>query len=82
MLDNTNPDIAEGLANGTLTAEEAAISYNYTAPLVMLASLGIAALALGLILKVVDRKKHLGLEEPNIKPGAEVEEAEAVAAEE
>ena len=48
----------------------------------MLASLGIAALALGLILKVVDRKKHLGLEEPNIKPGAEVEEAEAVAAEE
>jgi hypothetical protein len=33
----------------------------------MLASLGVAALVLGLLLKVVDRKKGLGLEEPNIK---------------
>lgn len=33
----------------------------------MLACLGLAALVLGLILKVVDRKKGLGLEEPNIK---------------
>ena len=41
--------------------------YNYTAPLVMLASLGVAALLLGLVLKVVDKKKGLGLEEPNIK---------------
>ena len=41
--------------------------YDYTAPLVMLAGLGVAALLLGLLLKVVDRKKHLGLEEPNIK---------------
>ena len=41
--------------------------YDYTAPLVMLACLGVAALLLGLLLKVVDRKKHLGLEEPNIK---------------
>lgn len=40
---------------------------DYTAPLVMLASLGVAALVLGLILKVVDKKKGLGLEEPNIK---------------
>ena len=40
----------------------------------MLACLGVAALVLGLVLKVVDRKKHLGLEEPNIKieaPAAE-----------
>ncbi len=41
--------------------------YDYTNPLLMLASLGIIALAIGLILKVVDKKKHLGLEEPNIK---------------
>ena len=82
VLDNTNPDIAEGLANGTMTAEEAAISYNYTAPLVMLACLGVAALALGLILKVVDRKKHLGLEAPNITSNTEAEEAEVVAVEE
>ena len=40
---------------------------NYTAPLIMLACLGIAALLLGLVLKVVDKKKHIGLEEPNIK---------------
>ena len=67
VLDQTNPDIVNGLANGTITAEEAAVSYNYTAPLVMLACLGVAALVLGLMLKVVDRKKGLGLEEPNIK---------------
>ncbi|MCM1349549.1 MAG: MFS transporter [Firmicutes bacterium] len=81
VLDNTNPDITRGLANGTLTPEQAAVSYNYTAPLVMLACLGVAALLLGLVLKVVDRKKHLGLEEPNIKPNAEVEESEVITVE-
>ena len=40
---------------------------NYTAPLIMLAGLGVVALVIGLILKVVDKKRHLGLEEPNIK---------------
>ena len=40
---------------------------NYTAPLIMLAGLGAVALVIGLILKVVDKKKNLGLEEPNIK---------------
>ena len=40
---------------------------DYTAPLVMLAGLGVAALILGLVLKVVDKKKGLGLKEPNIK---------------
>lgn len=40
---------------------------NYTAPLVMLACLGVAALIIGIFLKVVDKKKHLGLEEANIK---------------
>ena len=67
VLDNTNPELVEGLKNGTISPEQAAISYDYTAPLVMLASLGIAALILGFILKVVDKKKGLGLEEPNIK---------------
>ena len=70
VLDKTNPDIVQGLANGTLDAEQAAVSYNYTWPLVMLACLGVAALLIGLYLKVVDRQKHLGLEEPNIKPEA------------
>ena len=55
VLDATNPE-------GTSATE-----LNYTAPLIMLASLGVAALVLGLVLKAVDKKKGLGLEEPNIK---------------
>ena len=55
VLDKTNPGIKD------------ATDYDYTWPLVMLASLGVAALILGLVLKVVDRRKGLGLEEPNIK---------------
>ena len=56
VLDKTNPGVTDPT------------QFNYTAPLVMLACLGVAALVLGLILKVVDRKKQLGLEEANIKP--------------
>ena len=56
VLDNTN----EGVTDPT--------KLDYTWPLIMLACLGVAALLLGLLLKVVDKKKHLGLEEPNIKP--------------
>ena len=67
VLDKTNPQLVEDLKNGVITPEQAAVSYDYTAPLVMLASLGVAALVLGLLLKVVDKKKGLGLEEPNIK---------------
>lgn len=82
VLDATNPQITEALANGTMTEEVASISYNYTAPLVMLACLGVAALILGLVLKGVDAKKHLGLELPNVQNVVEVEESEVVAAEE
>jgi MFS family permease len=55
VLDSTN----EGVTDPT--------QFDYTAPLVMLAFLGVAALLLGMLLKVVDRKKGIGLEEPNIK---------------
>ena len=83
VLDNTNPQITEAVANGTMTPETAAISYNYTWPLVMLAFLGVAALLLGLVLKVIDRKKGLGLEEPNIKnEKTEILESEVEAVEE
>ena len=54
VLDKTNPGVTDPTA------------FNYTWPLVMLACLGIAALVIGIILKSVDKKKHLGLEEPNI----------------
>mgnify|MGYP002623572325 CR=1 FL=1 len=55
VLDKTNPGVNDPT------------DYDYTWPLIMLACLGVAALVLGLALKVVDKKKHLGLEEPNIK---------------
>ena len=67
VLKGTNPELAQKVADGLLTKEEAAVQYDYTAPLVMLACLGVAALVLGFILKAVDRKKGLGLEEPNIQ---------------
>lgn len=67
VLDKTNPKLVENLKNGVITPEHAAVSYDYTAPLVMLACLGVAALILGFVLKAVDKKKGLGLEEPNIK---------------
>lgn len=82
VLDSSNPEIAEALANGTMTEEVASVSYNYTMPLVMLACLGVAALVLGLVLKALDAKKHLGLELPNVKDVKEVEESEVIAAEE
>ena len=56
VLDNTNPGVTDPT------------KYDYTWPMVIFASLGILALLFGLYLKVVDKKKHLGLEEPNIKP--------------
>ena len=67
VLDNSNPQIVQGLADGTITPEQAAVSYDYTAPLVLLASLGVAALFIGFLLKVVDKKKGIGLDEPNVK---------------
>ena len=83
VLDSTNPQVVDAVAAGTMSAEEAAVSYNYTAPLVMLACLGLAALIIGFILKVIDRKQGLGLEEPNIKePQAEILASEVEAVEE
>ena len=67
VLDKTNTDVIADMNSGLIDAETAAVSYNYTWPLVMLACLGVAALILGIILKAVDKKQHLGLEEPNIK---------------
>jgi MFS family permease len=67
ILDKSNPEIIEKLANNTITPEQATVSYDYTAPLIMLAGLGVAALIIGFILKAVDKKKGLGLDEPNVK---------------
>ena len=67
VLKSSNPQIVEQLNTGTIDAETAATSYNYTNPLIMLACLGVAAFILGFVLKIVDKKKNLGLELPNIK---------------
>ncbi len=55
VLDATNPGVTDPT------------QFDYTAPLVMLACLGVAALILGFVLKAVDRKRGIGLELPNIK---------------
>ena len=55
VLKDTNPGIDDPL------------KYDYTVPMCLFASLGVAALLLGLYLKVIDRKGGYGLEEPNIK---------------
>ena len=51
------------------------IPYNYTVPLIIFACFGVAALLIALYLKVLDRKRSLGLELPNIKPAENSGEA-------
>ena len=48
-------------------AGESFIPYDYTMPLIIFASFGVAALLIALYLKAMDKKQNLGLEEPNIK---------------
>ena len=67
ILTSSNTEIAEQLKAGTISSQEASVMYDYTNPLIMLACLGVAALIIGFILKIVDRKKGIGLELPNIK---------------
>lgn len=55
VLKNSNPGVEDPL------------KYNYEAPMIVFASLGVLALILGFWLKMEDRRKHYGLEEPNIK---------------
>ena len=70
VLVNTNPE-------GT-----AAHELDYTWALVMLAALGIAALLISVYLRVVDKKKGYGLEQPNIVESERAIEAEVASAEE
>jgi MFS family permease len=67
ILTASNTELAAQVEAGILTKEAASVDYNYTNPLIMLACLGVAALILGFVLKAWDKKKHLGLELPNIK---------------
>lgn len=67
ILTSSNTEITESVKLGEITTEQASVMYDYTNPLIMLACLGVAALILGFVLKVVDKKKGYGLELPNIK---------------
>ncbi|MDL2322970.1 MFS transporter [Bacteroidales bacterium OttesenSCG-928-A17] len=66
ILTSSNTQVTDQLAAGLITTEEASVMYDYTNPLLMLALLGVTALILGFVLKVVDKKKGIGLEQPNI----------------
>lgn len=55
ILESSNPGITNPL------------DYNYTITMTVFVCLGVAALLFSLWLKVVDKREHYGLEEPNIK---------------
>lgn len=61
-LNASNPGVSEQIKAGV-----EGVSYNYTIPMLIFASLGVLAFLLGLWLKVEDKKKGYGLELPNIK---------------
>ncbi|MDR0606572.1 MAG: MFS transporter [Bacteroidales bacterium] len=64
ILSSSNQDI---INDPNIEEKLKPVLYNHTNPLIMFACLGIAALILGFILKILDKKKRLGLELPNIK---------------
>ena len=55
VIQSSNPGVTDPL------------KYNYTVPMLVFASLGVFALILGFWLKMEDKRKGYGLEEPNIK---------------
>jgi Na+/melibiose symporter-like transporter len=60
-LQAANPGVSEQIQAGV------EVTYNYTVPMLIFASLGVLAFFLGLWLKVLDRRKGFGLELPNVK---------------
>ncbi|MDE5688985.1 MAG: MFS transporter [Paramuribaculum sp.] len=63
-------------------ADNILVPYDYTIPMLIFAGFGVLALLLAIYLKALDKRKHYGLEEPNIKPDTLAEEAEVQASEE
>ena len=62
VLQKTNPGVSEQIQAGV-----EGVTYNYTVPMLVFASLGILAFFLSIWLKALDKKKGFGLELPNIK---------------
>ena len=63
VLAAANPEVSKAV----LAGETPSMPYNYTLPMLLFASLGVIAFLLAAWLKVEDKKKGYGLEEPNIK---------------
>ena len=57
-----NPAVIAAKAAG-----EEFIPYDYTIPLIIFAGFGVTALLIAIYLKVLDKKRNLGLELPNIE---------------
>lgn len=61
-LSAANPGVAEAIAAGDTAAK-----YNYTVPEFIFAGFGIMAMVLSVVLKIVDKRKGYGLDQPNTK---------------
>lgn len=65
VLEASNPGITDPMKR------------SYTVPMLMFASLGVLALFFGIWLKILDAKKHYGLELPNIRDDKETQTLES-----
>ena len=66
VLNSTNPGVAEA-RNQAMMQGTAMPAYDYTVPMIIFASFGVAAFLLGIWLKAEDKRKGYGLELPNVK---------------
>ncbi|MCL1923019.1 MAG: MFS transporter [Propionibacteriaceae bacterium] len=66
VLAQTNTQVREQVDSGAISADQGSMMYDYTAPLVLFASLGVGALVLSLILKTRNSRHHLGLDAPTV----------------
>ncbi len=72
VLNNVNPGVSEARAKASEMIAAGATdvvmpAYNYTIPMIIFASFGVAAFFLGIWLKIEDKNKGYGLELPNVK---------------
>jgi len=63
VLDKSNPQVAAAKAAGDAVIPV----YDYTNPMLIFALLGVLAIAVAFGLKMLDKKRHYGLQEANIK---------------
>ena len=87
-VNETNPAVVaakaqiEALRASGVESPDVFVPYNYTVPMLIFAGFGVLALLLAIYLKALDKRKHYGLELPNITADVQAKEAEVEAAEE